>query len=151
MEVQGKVAVKASKEDVWLALNDPKVLQKATPGCKQIVEIEPDSYKADITLGIAAVRGNYEADIKIMDKEEPLSYRILMNANSSAGFIEGNAVVTLVTEGDGTEIHYNGTAKVGGLIAGVGQRILSGIAKMIVKDFFSKLAKEVKVEGGKPA
>ncbi|QWU17561.1 hypothetical protein SAMN04487895_10415 [Paenibacillus sophorae] len=144
MEVQGEVKVKAGKEAVWKALNDPDVLKKATPGCNSITETEPDTYKADITIGIAAVRGSYEAEIKILDKDEPENYRLVMKANSPAGFIEGDARVELQAESDSiTIIKYDGTAQVGGLIAGVGQRILSGIGKMIVKDFFKKLAKEV--------
>ncbi len=151
MEVQGQVTVPAGKADVWKALNDPGVLQKATPGCEQMTETEPDVYKADITLGIAAVRGHYEAEIRLLEKEEPNRYRLQMKANSPAGFIEGDAVVELTDEPGGTAINYNGTAKVGGLVAGVGQRILSGIAKMIVKDFFKKLAQEVAAKGGQTA
>ncbi|MEH7253600.1 carbon monoxide dehydrogenase subunit G [Neobacillus niacini] len=151
MEVQGQVIVKSSKEKVWMALNDPSVLQKATPGCKQMEEIEPDSFKADISIGIASVRGDYQAEIKIMDKAAPDRYRILMNANSPAGFIEGDAIVEMVSDEKGTAINYIGTANVGGTIAGVGQRILSGIAKMIVKDFFKKIAKEVMVREGESA
>lgn len=151
MEVQGQVKVKANKETVWEALNDPTVLQKATPGCQHIEETEPDCYKADISIGIAAVRGHYQAEIKILEKEEPNRYRMIMKADSTAGFIEGDAVVELATDGDNTLINYTGTAKVGGLIAGVGQRILSGIAKMIVKDFFKKLAAEVTARGGTSA
>lgn len=146
MDVKGEVLVEAKQDTVWKALNDQAVLKAATPGCKSLEEEEPDHYKADITLGIAAVRGQYEADIKILDKDEPNQYRLIMNADSSAGFVEGDAVVQLEYEEGKTKIKYEGTAKVGGLIAGVGQRILSGIAKMIVKDFFKKIAKEVQTQ-----
>lgn len=144
MNVQGEIIVDASQEDVWNALNDPKVLKKATPGCKVLTEVEPDSYKAEIALGIAAVRGEYEAEIKIFEKTTPNRYRLVMKADSKMGFIDGNAVVELDYNHPKTTIRYSGDAQVGGLIAGVGQRILSGIAKMIVKDFFKKIAKETK-------
>ncbi|WP_066383184.1 CoxG family protein [Neobacillus mesonae] len=144
MNVQGEIIVDASQEEVWNALNDPEVLKKATPGCKDLTEVEPDSYKAEIALGIAAVRGEYQAEIKILEKSAPNSYRLLMKADSKMGFIEGNAVVELDYKNSKTTIRYDGEAKVGGLIAGVGQRILSGIAKMIVKDFFKRIAKETK-------
>ncbi|MFZ7945227.1 MULTISPECIES: CoxG family protein [Bacillaceae] len=143
MNVQGEIVVDASQEDVWNALNDPEVLKKATPGCKAMTEIEPDSYKAEIALGIAAVRGEYEAEIKILEKVAPNQYRIIMKADSKMGFIEGNALVELDYNQPKGTIRYDGEAQVGGLIAGVGQRILSGIAKMIVKDFFKKIAKEI--------
>lgn len=146
MDVKGEVSVDAPLNKVWEAINNPEVLKAATPGCKSLNEVESDHYKAGIVLGIAAVRGKYEADIHTLEKEAPGKYRLIMNADSPAGFIEGDAVVRLEEEGGKTKILYEGTAKVGGLIAGVGQRILSGIAKMIVKDFFKKIAKEVKAE-----
>lgn len=144
MDVKGEVIVEAEKDVVWEALNDKEILKAATPGCKSLTEVEPFHYKAEVSLGIAAVRGQYEADIKILDKQEPDQYRLVMNANSSMGFVEGDAVVTLEFDEGKTIIMYDGTANVGGLIAGTGQRILSGIAKMIVKDFFKKIAKEIK-------
>jgi carbon monoxide dehydrogenase subunit G len=145
VNVKGEIIVDANQEDVWNALNDPEVLRKATPGCKVLNEISPDSYKAEIVLGIAAVRGEYEAEIKIFEKESsPNRYKLAMKADSKMGFLEGNAVVELDYNHPNTTIRYDGEAQVGGLIAGVGQRILSGIAKMIVKDFFKKIAKETK-------
>lgn len=142
MNVNGSIVVDATQEQVWNALNDPEVLKKATPGCKVLEEVEPDNFKAEIVLGIAAVRGEYEAEIKILDKEAPNKYRLIMKADSKMGFIEGNAVVEIEVQDSKTVIKYDGEAKVGGMIAGVGQRILSGIAKIIVKDFFKKIAKE---------
>lgn len=144
MIIQGEIIVDARQEDVWTALNDPEVLRKATPGCKKMIEIEPDSYTAEITLGIAAVRGNYEAEIKIHDKSAPNRYQLVIKADSKMGFIEGVATVELSYSHPKTTISYEGEAKVGGLVAGVGQRILSGIAKIIVKDFFKKIADETK-------
>ncbi|WAH35214.1 SRPBCC family protein [Alicyclobacillus dauci] len=143
MDIQGEVVVDASQEEVWRALNDPEVLQKATPGCKSLTEVEPDGYKAEITLGIAAVRGEYESELKILEKSPPNQYRLIINAESSMGFVQGDALVTLRYQDDKTYIQYNGTAQAGGLIASVGQRILSGIAKLIVKDFFKKIVKEI--------
>jgi hypothetical protein len=49
--------------------------------------------------------------------------------------------VILSESPDGTELHYSGTANVGGTIAGVGQRVLSGVANIIIGQFFSALAK----------
>jgi carbon monoxide dehydrogenase subunit G len=146
MNVTGEVIVKAPKEEVWRALNNPETLQKATPGCKSLTEIEPDCYKAEISVGIAAVRGDYESTIKILDKSEPDRYRLVMSANSPVGFVEGDATVELVHEDMKTYIKYNGVAQVGGKVAGVGQRMLSGVAKLIVKDFFKKIAKETNTQ-----
>ncbi|HLR70906.1 MAG TPA: carbon monoxide dehydrogenase subunit G [Pseudogracilibacillus sp.] len=146
MQVKGEVFVNASQNEVWDALNDPEVLKKATPGCESLTEETPDHYKAKVKLGIAAVRGDYEADISILDKVAPDQYTLKMKADSKMGFVDAEALVTLDYEDPKTKISYDGEAKVGGLIAGVGQRILSGVAKMIVKDFFKKIASETTSE-----
>lgn len=143
MNINGELSVNAKQEDVWKALNDPEVLKKATPGCEELVEEAPGQYKAKVRLGIAAVRGDYEADIAIVDKTEPDEYTLQMKANSKMGFVDAKALVRLNYDEPNTKIFYEGEAKVGGLIAGVGQRILSGVAKMIVKDFFKKMTAEI--------
>ncbi|WP_019120557.1 CoxG family protein [Brevibacillus massiliensis] len=146
MEVAGEIVVNAGKEEVWRVLNDPSTLQKATPGCKTLTEVGPDCYQAKISVGVAAVRGEYESTIQILEKCEPDRYRLVMTANSPVGFVSGDAVVELISENAKTHIQYSGTAQVGGKIAGVGQRILAGIAKLIVNDFFKKIAKETNAQ-----
>ncbi|HEY7319573.1 MAG TPA: SRPBCC domain-containing protein [Candidatus Binatia bacterium] len=39
-----------------------------------------------------------------------------------------------------TVLKYSTDAKVGGLIASVGQRMLNGVAKMMLDQFFKKIA-----------
>ncbi|GGE08553.1 hypothetical protein GCM10011571_07320 [Marinithermofilum abyssi] len=73
MDVQGKIPVHALQEEVWTALNDPAILQKATPGCKSLTEVEPDHYKAEISLGVSSIKGEYLAEMKISEKTLPVS------------------------------------------------------------------------------
>jgi carbon monoxide dehydrogenase subunit G len=40
----------------------------------------------------------------------------------------------------GTRVAYDGDVQIGGLIAGVGQRMLGGVSKMMVDQFFSRMA-----------
>ncbi|MBM7645641.1 carbon monoxide dehydrogenase subunit G [Scopulibacillus daqui] len=144
MNINGEILVEAPQEKVWQALNDPEVLKKATPGCQSLIEVAPDHYKAHIVLGIPAVRGRYDADIKILEKSPPDQYRLIMNANSTKGFVQGDTTVKLTYQAPNTVIRYEGDAKAGGFIAGVGKTILSGISKIFIKDFFKKIAKHVK-------
>ena len=38
MELAGEVAINASRERVWSALNDAQVLQACVPGCEEVIE-----------------------------------------------------------------------------------------------------------------
>ena len=40
-------------------------------------------------------------------------------------------------------MRYSGEGEIGGLVAGVGQRILKGVAKHLIKQFFTSLRREV--------
>ena len=42
----------------------------------------------------------------------------------------------------GTEVAYEGDVQVGGTIAAIGQRLIDGTAKTMIKKFFDKLASE---------
>ena len=55
----------------------------------------------------------------------------------------GTARVTIIENEDSSaEIKYEAAGEVSGLVAGVGQRVLLGVAKHLVRQFFSTLKKE---------
>lgn len=139
MDISGEVAVQTDRESLWSVLNNPDKLKAATPGCQSLVEESPGRFAAAFKLGIAAIRGEYTGWLEIRDAKSPESYRLQIHAQGSAGFVDADMVIELVQEGSSTTVRYAVTAQTGGLIAGVGQRILSGVAKMFIKDFFKSL------------
>ena len=64
--------------------------------------------------------------------------------SGSPGFVKGEAYIELLKHNGKTLVTYQGEVKVGGLIAGVGQRMISGISKMMLKQFFKKMKQELK-------
>jgi carbon monoxide dehydrogenase subunit G len=56
------------------------------------------------------------------------------------GFVKGEGLLKLWPAEGGTEVSYEGDAQVGGTIAAVGQRLIDGTAKMMIKRFFEKSA-----------
>jgi carbon monoxide dehydrogenase subunit G len=45
----------------------------------------------------------------------------------------------LAEDGPGTKVSYTADVQVGGLIAGVGQRMLGGVSKMMADQFFTRM------------
>ena len=54
-------------------------------------------------------------------------------------FVRGEAVITLTDTPGGTRVSYSADVQVGGLIAGVGQRMLGGVSKMMADQFFNRM------------
>ena len=54
--------------------------------------------------------------------------------------MKGEGTLTFTAKDAGTEVSYEGDVQVGGTIAAVGQRLIDGTAKMMIKRFFEKVA-----------
>lgn len=143
LDIGGTETIAAPVEALWAALNDPAVLTRCIPGCKGMTETAPDSYKVDMQLRVAAVGGSFEGEISLSDKEPPRACRISVSGAGTLGHGNGEARFQIEPDGEGAcRLVYQGVGEVGGLVAGVGQRILGSVSKHLVGRFFVALRKE---------
>lgn len=137
MQVEGQYTINAPIERVWECLQDPAGLQACIPGCEKLEARGDDSYEATLKVGVAAVKGTYQGKVTIADKEPPRRYRMLVEGSGGPGFVRGEAVIELsASSPDTTVVQVKGDGQVGGTVAGVGQRMLGGVAKMLMKQMF---------------
>jgi uncharacterized protein len=146
VQVEGQYTINAPVERVWEYLMDPAGLQQCIPGCEKLEPRGEDSYEATLKVGVAAVKGTYQGKVSIADKEPPHRYRMLVEGSGGPGFVRGEARIELSASGDGTLVHVFGDGQVGGTVAGVGQRMLGGVAKMLMKQMFDCV--KARVEAG---
>jgi carbon monoxide dehydrogenase subunit G len=144
MKIEGKHRFQASQEQIWDLFMDQRHLEKALPGCEKMEEREPGKFEVLLKIGIAAVKGTYRGKMEVVDPDPPKRYRLIGEGSGSPGFVKGEAVIELSQEDQDTIVSYQGEMQVGGLIAGIGQRMIGGIAKMMVGQFFKKMEKELK-------
>ncbi len=138
MKVAGSATLNAARSDVWEALNDPAVLVRTIPGCQRLETVGEDTYAMTITAGVASVKGTYQGEVRLTD-QRPLDSFVLRAAGAGApGTVSADVVVTL-SELDlsTTSLTYAADAVVGGMIGGVGQRMLGGVAKKTAGEFFA--------------
>jgi uncharacterized protein len=139
MEISGQHRFSAPRGRVWELLLDPKILQQCLPGAEELIEVGPEEYEARMKIGVAAIRGTYQGRVKIVEKDEPNSYRMAVEGKGPAGQISGDAKIDLAEDGDGTLVNWAGNANVRGTLARVGGRVMQPAAKMIVGQFFTCL------------
>lgn len=143
MKLEGKYKLNASRPELWKALNDPEVLRACTPGCKQMVANGVDAFDVVIEIGIASVKGRYKGHIAIRDRIPNQQYRLEVSGSGTAGFMNASGVIQLSEAGEATAVEYAVEAHVGGLAAGLGQRVMEGAAKLLVGQFFNCLGTAV--------
>ena len=62
-----------------------------------------------------------------------------MEGSGSPGFVRGDAGMELSDIDGGTRVSYSADVQVGGLIASVGQRMLGGVSKLLLDQFFGRM------------
>lgn len=146
MQLNGTYQFTASRERVWSALNDPAVLQQATPGCESLTQVGEDAWEADLKIGLAGIKGSYKGQIRLSDKTPPERYTLEIGAKGPTGIVEAKVHLALSEAQEGTALAYTGEARVSGPVAGIGQRLLGGAAKLILGQFWSGIEKHLKEE-----
>ena len=149
LEMKGECALPVQQGELWRMLNDPDVLAKIIPGCNTVRLVGTDRYEMGLKLQVGSVSGEYMGNVEIFDKHEPSHYVMMIEGQGTIGFMKGSAAFDLEARGEsGSVLRYAGSAEVGGVVAGVGQRVLSGVAKFLAGRFFKALEKHIEQGDG---
>jgi carbon monoxide dehydrogenase subunit G len=144
LELKGEYALCVTQDELWRLLNDPDVLAKIIPGCNTVRAVGVDRYEMGLKLQVGSVSGEYMGSVSISDKRQPSHYVLAVEGQGSIGFMKGSAAFDLEAQGEGNALlRYAGSAEVGGVVAGVGQRVLAGVAKFLAGRFFKALEKHI--------
>jgi carbon monoxide dehydrogenase subunit G len=144
MEIKGEYRIAAPREKVFAALNDQAVLQACIPGCESLEKLSDTEMTAKVRLRIGPVSATFNGKVTLSDIDPPNGYKISGEGQGGvAGFAKGGAVVRLADDGGVTVLTYDVDAQVGGKIAQVGARLISGTAKKLADQFFGKFAESV--------
>ncbi|MDQ7863888.1 carbon monoxide dehydrogenase subunit G [Peribacillus frigoritolerans] len=145
MEGKGSLNLPAGIEKSWDVLLDSEVLKRCIMGCKKLELVEENKYEADISMGVASVKGDYSTTIELANINKPISYQMIVKGEGGPGSIEAVADITLESvDENNTVLSYSFEAEVGGKVAMVGQRMLGGVSKLVIKDFFKKIWERIK-------
>src|SRR5258708_7926931 len=139
MKISGTYTLPLPRERTFALMQDPEVLARAIPGCEGLERIGPDEYRMKMKMALASLSGAFDGKVRITDQTPPSSFRLAVEGAGKIGFMKGDGLLKLSAAEGGTEVSYEGDVQVGGTMAAVGQRLIDGAAKMMIKRFFDKL------------
>jgi hypothetical protein len=138
MKIAGSATLHAPVDAVYAALNDPAVLVRTIPGCERLERVGQDAYTMTVNAGVASIRGTYAGDVRLTDQRAPHAFVLKASGSGAPGTVSADVQVRLADGADGTTLlSYDADAVVGGMLGGVGQRMLSGVAKRTAGEFFA--------------
>lgn len=144
MKIEGDHSLKASPAILWEKLLDTETLAKITPGVKHLEMTEPDQYIATSEIKIGPVQGSFKGNLSIKDKKEPEGFTLVLSQKSKIGNASAEVKLNILPQtGEETTIKYEGKAKLSGVLARTGQRVIGGVVKTLAKQFFKALEAEL--------
>ena len=142
MKIAGENVLHAEVSRAWDALLDPSVLVATIPGCERLVATGDNSYDMTVTAGVAAIKGTYAGTCVLSDLQEPASLVMKLDGAGAPGTIGATVNVAFSSLEDGTtRVAWDADAVVGGMIGGVGQRMLTSVSKRMAGEFFGNVDK----------
>ncbi|WP_433325095.1 SRPBCC family protein [Spirillospora sp. CA-294931] len=137
MKVTGSARIAAPLPTVWDALQDPAVLAGTIPGCRSLEETARDTYRMTVAAGVASLKGTYVGQVELSEPDPPSSFVLRAKGQGAPGTVDATVRVRLSEDGGGTRVDYDADAVVGGMIGGVGQRMLGSVARRTAGEFFA--------------
>ena len=141
MKFTGEHTLHAPVEKAWDALLDPAVLVRTIPGCERLeAHRAENAYAMTVTAGVAAIKGTYAGSCALSDLEPHESLVMRLDGAGAPGTIGATVDVRFAPAADGTTtIAYDADAVVGGMVGGVGQRMLTSVSQRMAGEFFGNV------------
>jgi carbon monoxide dehydrogenase subunit G len=143
MKITGENTIPQPVERVWDAVLDPAVLVRTIPGCERLATTGEHTYAMTVTAGVAAIRGTYDGTCTLSDLVPHESLVMRLQGAGAPGTIDATVNVSFRDADGQTVVEYDAEAIVGGMVGGVGQRMLGSVSKRMAKEFFDNVAQAI--------
>jgi putrescine---pyruvate transaminase len=132
--VTGERVLAAAPERVWTLLTDADELARAMPGAGDVEPEEGRRFRTTIALQVGPVKDTYEGHLGYEDEQPPNACTIVVETKGRSGRMTGRGAMRLEShDGERTLLRYDGDFKVSGAVAGVGQRMIAGVARKTIE------------------
>jgi carbon monoxide dehydrogenase subunit G len=139
LHFEGEFSVKAPRAKVFAFLMDPKRISGCMPDLQSLEVKSPDDYTAVIKAGVSFIKGDFKMHFTTAEKQPPQHAKLLARGSGMGSTIDLQATMDLAEADGKTKMKWLAEATVGGRIASVGQRLLSGQAEKTIKQLFGCL------------
>ncbi|MDI3340816.1 MAG: carbon monoxide dehydrogenase subunit G [Sphaerobacter sp.] len=144
MKISGSYTMQAARQAVWDKLIDPDAIAGCLPGVEELTKVGDNEFTMAMTVGIGPVRGTYAGKVTLANLNPPESYEMQVEGSGRPGFVKGSGQIHLAQGvGGGTAITYEGDVEVGGPVGSVAQRMLGGVARRMIEQFFGCIEKQI--------
>jgi carbon monoxide dehydrogenase subunit G len=143
MDIQGEHWLSAPPQVVWDSLHHEETLRATIPGCQELTQTAPNAFRGAASVGIGVIKGLYRGSLELIEEKPYNGATIQIDARSGHAEIRGRGVVRLEPSEGGTLVTYEAEARINGMLAAVGQRLLPSASKSLIAAFLKNVEAEL--------
>jgi carbon monoxide dehydrogenase subunit G len=139
MHLEGEFTVQADQKKAYQFLVDPDLITRSMPDVQEVEIEDENNFTVKAKVGISHIRGTMVMKLRIAEKKEPVSAKVVGQGAGMASVVDMTTIFTLEKAGEGeTRITWSGEMKVGGKLASFGAGgLMERVAKKNLEKFVS--------------
>jgi len=144
MHYEGSFEVSSSKDVVYAFAIDPARITAILPDVQDVRVIDADNFSLKAKLGISFVKGLMDVKCTITEKTPSTFLKLNARANGLSSVVELESRFTMEdTQGGGTLVKWAADAKIVGLMARVGSRLIDSATEKYVTQMTNSLKQKL--------
>jgi len=129
-----------SPADLWSKLSDIHFLAGCVPDAESLTFPEVDVTQLVLRPGLAFVRGTLDLTMRLADRVEGKSARLLLHTKGIGTTSAVEATYSLAPKNGGTRLHWTAdVTQLGGLLKAMPQGLLKAAAQKVINDAWTAL------------
>ena len=142
MRFEGSAELAGSPAAVYAFMTDPAKVVTIIPDVQESKVTDQEHFSVKAKAGIGPMRGTLGMSFAVTEKKKDQSATLVGKGQGMQGTVDMTMTITLAATAAGTRAAWVVEAKVGGLLASVGGRLIGGVAERYVKEITAALQKQ---------
>jgi len=139
LHLQGSFESRAPRSVVWGFLLNPQDIAPCFPDLQSLDVLSPDSFKAKVKVGVSVVRGSMDFEFKVTDKVPTSSAKLMGTGRGVGSTVDIQTKFNIEDAGSGTKVSWAADVNVGGIMAGLGSKLLDSTSSKMVEQVIENL------------
>ena len=144
MHYDGGFDVSAPKEKVYDFVTDPKKVTTIFPDVQSVKVIDPTNFQIKAKIGLSFIKGTMDVKLTLVDNKRPTFTKLKARGTGLNSAVDLESSFTLEdNSAGGTHVKWSADAKISGMMASVGSRLIDAQADKYVKQIIGSLEKKL--------
>jgi carbon monoxide dehydrogenase subunit G len=141
---QGSFEVSAPREKVYAFVTDPKKVTTIFPDASDVKVVDENNFSAKVKVGMSFIRGTLDVKMNMVEKKPGRFAKLKARGTGLSSSVDLESSFTLEDgKSGGTVLSWVADAKISGMMASVGSRLMDSAAEKYVNQIVTALKKKL--------